>query len=169
MRGKPRRLREPDLDRLGRETFINLILLSRRLGEDVEKLCRAERLMMSHYVVLWVVCLEHRPEGIPMGALADGHLNRASDLTRLCDRLTTMGHLERFPSTSDRRVVLVRATQAGRHVFVRLTRRIKEVHRAQWAGLDLRELRELNRLLGKVLWGGAASDVRSHPLVGDRA
>lgn len=169
MSSKPRRLREPDLDWLGRETFINLTLLSRRFGEDVEKLCRDEKLTMSHYVVLWVVCLEHQPEGIPMGAVADGHLNRASDLTRLCDRLTTMGHLERLPSTTDRRVVLVRATRAGRDVFVRLTRRIKELHRTQWAGLELRELRELHRLLRKVLWGETAGDARPHPLVGDGA
>jgi DNA-binding MarR family transcriptional regulator len=169
MSGRPRRLREPDLDWLGRETFINLTLLSRRFGEEVEKLCRDEKITMSHYVVLWVVCLKHQPEGLPMGAVADGHLNRASDLTRLCDRLTAMGCLERFPSTTDRRVVLVRATQAGRDLFVRLTRRIKALHRTQWAGLELRELRELHRLLRKVLWGGAAGEAGTHPLAGDGA
>ena len=169
MSGKPRRLREPDVDWLGREAFINLSLLSRRFGDGVEKLCRAERLTESHYVVLWVVCLKNQPEGIPMGAVADGHLNRASDVTRLCDRLTAMGYLERFPSTTDRRVVLVRATQAGRDAFVRLTRRIKELHRTQWGGLDLRELRELHRLLRKVLWGDAAGAAAAHPLVGDGA
>ena len=167
MSGKARRLREPDVDWLGRETFINLTLLSRRFGDDVEKICRSERLTMSHYVVLWVVCLKHQPEGIPMGAVADGHLNRASDVTRLCDRLTAMGHLERFPSTADRRVVLVRATQAGRDAFMRLTRRIKELHRAQWGALDLRELRELHRLLSKALWGAEAGEAgATHPLMG---
>jgi DNA-binding MarR family transcriptional regulator len=169
MSRRPRRLREPDQDRLGRETFINLLLLSRRFGDQIEKVCREEQLTMSHYVVLWVVCLSHQPEGIPMGAIADGHLNRASDLTRLCDRLTSMGLLERFPSTTDRRVVLVRATQAGRGVFVRLTRRVKELHRTQWAGLDQRELDQLNRLLGKLLWGDASGEASSHPLVGDGA
>ena len=169
MSGKAGRLREPEVDRLGRETFINLSLLSRRFGDQVEQLCRAERLTESHYVVLWVVCLKNQPEGVPMGAVADGHLNRASDLTRLCDRLTTMGLLERFPSTTDRRVVLVRPTQTGRDVFVRLTRRIKELHRTQWGGLDRRELRELNRLLGKVLWGDSSEEARSHPLVSDGA
>jgi DNA-binding MarR family transcriptional regulator len=161
-----RRLREPGQERLGRETFINLLLLSRRFGDQIEKLCREERLTMSHYVVLWVVCLRNQPEGIPMGAIADGHLNRASDLTRLCDRLTAMGLLERFPSTSDRRVVLVRATRAGRDVFVRLTRRVKELHRTQWAGLDRRELDQLNRLMLKVLWGDASGEAPAHPLVG---
>jgi DNA-binding MarR family transcriptional regulator len=170
MNGKPRRMREPDVDWLGRETFVNLTLLSRRFGDDVEKVCRTEGLTMSHYVVLWVVCLKHQPEGIPMGAVADGHLNRASDVTRLCDRLTAMSHLERFPSTTDRRVVLVRATRAGREVFVRLTRRIKELHRAQWAALDLRELRELHRLLNKVLWGAGSGETRAtHPLMSDGA
>jgi hypothetical protein len=54
-------------------------------------------------------------------------------------------------------------------VFVRLTRRIKALHREQWAGLDARELRELHRLLNKVLWGAGTGETRAHPLVGDGA
>ena len=37
------------------------------------------------------------------GALADGHLNRASDVTRLADRLLSLGFIERVSSLGDRR------------------------------------------------------------------
>jgi len=167
MTGKPRRLREPEQDRLGREAFINLFLTSNRFTEDVEQLCREEDLAMSHFTVLWFLVRRHEPEGVPMSQVADGLLNRASDATRLADRLTKLGHLERFGSATDRRVVLVRVTEQGRRVFLRLSQKIKALHRQQWQHLAPKELSQLNRLLAKAMWGADADGVVRHPLAGD--
>lgn len=164
MAGRPRGRREPDIDRLGRETYINLFLASDRFTDQVEKLCQEERISMSHYVVLWFLCRKPAPDGVPMRAVADGHLNRASDATRLADRLTTLGYLERLTAAHDRRVVLVRVTAAGRAVFVRLTAKVKALHRSQWSHLSLKELTDLNRLLAKALWGAKATAEERHPL-----
>jgi MarR family transcriptional regulator, 2-MHQ and catechol-resistance regulon repressor len=155
--------REPEIDRLGREAFINLFLASSRFTDQVESICKAEGITMSHYVVLWVICLSDERDGVPMRRIADGLLTRASDATRLVDRLTSAGHTERRNSEADRRVVLVRPTRTGRTLFQRITKAVKELHREQWSALSLAELRELRRLLVKALWGGA--DVRDrHPL-----
>ena len=62
---------EPLIDRLQREAFINLFLVADRLTGDVEAICKADGLTMSHYTVLWVVCLSPNPEGVPMRAIAD--------------------------------------------------------------------------------------------------
>ena len=167
MTGKPRRLREDEVDRLGRESFINLFLASRRFTDEVERLCRDEQMAMSHFVVLWFLSRRPTPDGVPMGEVADGHLNRASDATRLADRLITLGYLERLSSPKDRRVVLVRVTEAGRNVFVRLARRIKDLHREQWKQLETAELRQLNALLAKALWGEDKSGSARHPLIAD--
>ncbi len=163
MPAKSKRLLEPPADKLGREAFINLFLASGKLTAEVEQLCREEQITMSHFTVLWFLSQREEPEGVPMGAVIDGHLNRASDATRLADRLTTLGYIERLASPADRRVVLVRLTDAGREVFVRLTRRIRALHREQWKALTAKELRELRRLLVKVMWGEDARD-RMHPL-----
>jgi DNA-binding MarR family transcriptional regulator len=163
---KPKRMPESDIDRLGRETYINLYLLSRRFTEQVEKVCRTEKIAMSHYAFLWFLSRKHSPEGVPMGAIVDGHLNRASDATRLADRLTDLGYIERLASPSDRRVVLVRITDAGREVFVRLTRQIRDLHREQWQALDEAGLENLNRTLASVLWGDEPVADR-HPLLAD--
>jgi DNA-binding MarR family transcriptional regulator len=143
-------------DRLGREAFISLFLASGKLTAEVEMLCRDERIAMSHYTVLWFLARRGEPEGVPMGAVIDGHLNRASDATRLADRLTSLGLIERFASPSDRRVVLVRPTDKGRNVYLRLTHRIRELHRQQWKTLSTAELKELRRLLVKVLGDDAS-------------
>lgn len=158
-----RRPREPELDRLGRETFINLFLAANRFTGEVESVCKAEGLSMSHYTVLWVVCLSEGRQGVPMRVVADGLLTRAADVTRLVDRLTRDGYVERATPEEDRRVVQVRATRSGQAVFRRITAAVKELHRSQWGPLTSAELRELHRLLVKSLWGEAPSAIR-HPL-----
>lgn len=164
MSKKPRRLREPEPDRLGREAFINLFLASNRFTEEVEKLCREENIAMSHFTVLWFLVRRHETDGVPMSQVADGLLNRASDATRLADRLTALGYLERSSSPRDRRVVLVRVTALGRRVYLRLSRRIKALHREQWRHLDSKELAQLNGLLAKAMWGAEADGSVRHPL-----
>lgn len=136
---------------LGREAFITLFLASEKLTGQVEKLCREEQITMSHYTVLWFLARRNTPEGVPMGAVIDGHLNRASDSTRLADRLTALGLIERLASANDRRVVLVRLTDAGLEVYRRLTERILALHKEQWGVLTKTELRQLRTLLVKVL------------------
>ena len=163
---KPALMREPRVDRLGRETYINLYLLSRKFTDQIDRLCLTEKIAMSHYAFLWFLSRRHSPEGVPMGAIVDGHLNRASDATRLADRLTDLGYIERLASPSDRRVVLVRITDAGREVFVRLTRQIRELHREQWQALDEAGLSNLNATLSRLLWGDQSVSDR-HPLLAD--
>jgi DNA-binding MarR family transcriptional regulator len=157
------RNREPEVDRLGREAFINLFLAAGRFTEEVEAVCKAEGLTMSHYTVLWVVCLTDEPKGVPMRIVADGLLTRAADATRLVDRLTQDGYVTRSNSEEDRRVVLVRPTRSGRALFQRVTTSVKALHRSQWNALSLAEVRELRRLLVKSLWGESDSKAR-HPL-----
>jgi DNA-binding MarR family transcriptional regulator len=150
--------RESRLDRLGREAFISLFVTSSRFTADIEQLCKAEGLSHSQYSILWVLCLADEPNGLPMGALADGLLHRSADATRLVDRLVASGHVTRTAKTNDRRVVIVAPTKLGRVTFERLTEQIKALHRRQWIGLDATELDELNRLLNKALWAGINAD-----------
>jgi DNA-binding MarR family transcriptional regulator len=146
--------RETKAERLARETHINVLVAAARFTDELEQLCRAEG-GISHpqYVALWALCLADDPDaGIPMGAVADGLLNRASDTTRLVDRLERSGLAERLPNPGDRRGVLVRATAKGHEAFARVTPKLRAFHRAQWSNLAADEVSELNELLRKVLW-----------------
>jgi len=143
--------KESASERLAREAFIGLYLASGKLTSEVEKVCRDEEISMSHYTILWFLARRGLPEGVPMGAVIDGHINRASDATRLADRLLSLGMIERLSSATDRRVVLVRLTDKGRATFLRLTRNVQALHRRQWESLTQGELQDLRRLLMKVL------------------
>jgi len=167
MAEKTRAPRESKQDRLAREAFITLNLASTKLTAEVEALCRHEQIAMSHYVVLWFLARRREPDGVPMRAVIDGHLNQTSDSTRLADRLASLGMIERQPSANDRRVVLVRLTPKGRDVYVRLTRAVQQLHREQWSALTQTELRELRRLLVKALGEDAPREKLSALAAGD--
>lgn len=144
-------------DRLGREAFVTLYVVGNQFSEQLDALCREEGISHSQYSALWILCLSDSPDGVPMGSLADGLLNRASDTTRLVDRLLAQGLVTRRPSDEDRRVVLVKVTPRGREVFEVLASRIKTLHRAQWRALSQNEIKDLTRLLNKALWSSAES------------
>jgi DNA-binding MarR family transcriptional regulator len=149
----PRRFPEPRADRLAREAHLNVLIAANRFNEEIDRRCRDAGISHAQYVALFVLCLVDDPEaGVPMGAVSDGLFNRASDTTRLVDRLEKSGLAERLRNPADRRGVLVRATAKGNETFARLTPELKQYHRSQWSSLTLDELGELNRLLAKALW-----------------
>jgi MarR family transcriptional repressor of emrRAB len=88
-----------------------------------------------------------------MGEIVDGLVNKASDATRLVDKLERQGLVTRTPSVEDRRRMIVRVTPQGRKVFARLTPRIKKAHVTQMSGLSDTAKRELVTLLNSALWG----------------
>ena len=148
--------REPKAVRVGREIHVNVLLLANRSLEQFEAICRTEDLTHSQYVALWTLCLADDADvGIPVSAVSDGLLNRASDTTRLLDRLEKAGLVERLPNPADRRGVLVRATPAGRNRFEAVTPKLQAFHATQWANLTHAEIHELHRLLAKALWESA--------------
>jgi DNA-binding MarR family transcriptional regulator len=148
---------------LGREAFIATFVTANRFDADIERACRTEELSHGHYSILWVLCLSDAPAGVPMGQLADGLLHRRSDVSRLVDRLHSLGLVTRQPSPEDRRVALVAPTPHGRKVFEDLTAQIKELHRRHWSPLQNDELEQLIHLLNKALWRDEFGTFRELP------
>jgi DNA-binding MarR family transcriptional regulator len=148
--------REDARDRLGRVAFITLFVVGNRFEEQLEVCCRSHGISHQQYAVLWVLCLSENPLGVPMGTLADGLLHRATDATRLVDKLTNAGLVQRLSSDVDRRVVLVRPTASGREVLAHATADVKALHRSQFPALSDDELSELTRLLNTAFWSKAS-------------
>jgi DNA-binding MarR family transcriptional regulator len=148
---------EQPIERLHRDAYIRLALLAGAHGADIEAICRTEHLTEGHYRILWVLCLSDEVDGLTMGDIVDGLVTRAADATRLVDKLVRLDLVERLADQRDRRKVIVRPTEAGHRVFLRLTDRIKAVHHQQWAGLTKAELGQLSALLHKALWGRAVA------------
>lgn len=142
---------ETTRDHLNRDAYIYLNLTSSVLGADIERLCQQVELTEAHFRVLWVLCRMTGPQGRPMGEIADGLINRAADVTRLMDKLESLGMVSRERASDDRRRVIVSATTHGRKVFERLAVGIRHLHDDQWSELTISEQRQLISLLKKVL------------------
>ncbi len=141
------------VDDLNRDVYIFTNLVAARFSSDIERLCREENLTEAHYRILWVLCLSGSREGLTMGEVVDGLVNKASDATRLVDKLERQGLVTRTFSESDNRRVIVSVTTAGRRVFSRLTPKIKTMHVEQMDGLSVADKKKLVSLLNKALWG----------------
>ncbi|MEY2626404.1 MAG: putative HTH-type transcriptional regulator YusO [Actinomycetota bacterium] len=151
-----RKLPTEHLDRLNRDGYIFLNLLAAKFGADIDRICSEYELNEGHYRVLWVLCLAEKKDPLAMGDIVDGVINKASDITRLVDKLVRLGLVERSASPEDKRKVLVKATPEGRRVFAKVTAKIKAIHYDQWKGLNKNELTTLVELLKKAL---SATDV----------
>ena len=147
------RKRSSSLDHLNRDGYIYLSVLAARFGADIEKICAEHELVEAHYRVLWVLCLNGSTKPIPMGNIVDGVINKASDVTRLVDKLERLGFVVRSSSPVDKRKVHVKATATGRKVFAAITKNIKDVHYDQWGSLTESELTTLVKLLRKAMSG----------------
>lgn len=144
---------ESDAVAMGRQIHVNMLLATNRSMDTLDQICSVEGLTHAQYVALWTLCLADDADvGIPVSAVSDGLLNRASDTTRLLDRLQKLGLVERLPNPADRRGVLVRATDEGRRRFEAVTPKLQAFHSQQWTALTPVEQRQLSGLLDKVLW-----------------
>ena len=154
--GRPR---EPRRDRLVREVYLMVDLLGARLTGEFDRVCQAGGLSAAEYPVLWVVCLTDDPAGVVQGAISDGLITDASDVSRIVTRLEDAGLVTRHRSTDDRRVVRIRPTRKGRAVFRRVTGGVKALHRRQFDGLADEDLDRLLTLLNTAFWHLAALSV----------
>lgn len=140
-------------DDLNRDVYILSNLVAARFSRDIERICSEEKITEAHYRILWVLCLSESQNGLTMGEIVDGLVNKASDATRLVDKMERQGLVTRTFSHTDKRKVIVSVSMAGRRVFSRLTPNIKRAHIEQMNGLSTSEKKQLASLLNKALWG----------------
>jgi DNA-binding MarR family transcriptional regulator len=110
--------------------------------------------------VLWVVCLHPDQAGIVQGAIGDGLVTRASDVSRIVSRLGEMGLVERREDASDRRISRVVATEAGRAAFASTTAAVKQLHRRQLGEISDADIARMTETLTELFWQGADEQSR---------
>ncbi len=94
--------------------------------------------------------LERAPEGLTLGALSRRLMVSNGNITGLVERLVESGHVQRVPHPVDRRVALVRLTEAGRAAFTDMARAHAGWIGALFGDLSAEEVEMLQRLLGRV-------------------
>jgi len=125
----------------------------RRLAHDPDTLARLRRQGEARGVTpsvakALVYLADEPPEA--MRSLAEALRCDSSYVTAVVDQLEQSGLAERHPHPTDQRVKVVVLTEAGRHLASQVTEIFDEPPPA-FGNLSADELRELVRLLGKLL------------------
>ncbi len=128
------------------EVYLNLVRTHAALSDEVAELFKQHQISQPLYNVLKVVARVGEM-GMPSQSIAQYMVARDPDITRLVDRLQKDGLLERERDGQDRRVVLVRATQAGLDLIQLLDPSIWKLHQNQLGHLSPEQLELLNELL----------------------
>jgi MarR family transcriptional regulator, organic hydroperoxide resistance regulator len=132
---------------------LGLMRTSRAIEESwLSYLKRTEGISVSQYNILRIL-RGAQPQAIKSSDIADRMIYRDPDVTRLVDRLSKQGLVGREEDATDRRVVLVRITDAGLALLARLDEPVERHTKSVMAGLSPRQLRELCGLLDEVRGG----------------
>lgn len=131
-----------------RAAYLALVAASEHLVAQFKKLFQQHGLTLTQFNLLRLLVKDDALElGESCTNLRDRMLHRVPDITRLVDRMERDGLVLRRRSELDRRVVRVFITPEGRRRCEALYPAVRALHEQQFAGLDDRELQELERML----------------------
>ncbi|MCX6612980.1 MAG: MarR family transcriptional regulator [Acidobacteria bacterium] len=136
---KPFSCREEDV-------FLNLARSYEYLLQGLGELFKAQNISTTQYNILRI--LRGAGEaGLNCTEAAQRMISHDPDITRLLDRLEARNLIERSRSATDRRVVMVKITQAGLDLLQQLDQPLLDLHAAQMERLNPEQLEELIGLL----------------------
>jgi len=96
---------------------------SHLISSEFHKVAREQGFSVSEWRVLASLA---GGEAISIGRLAQVAVMKQPTVTRLLDRMSQKGHVERLPHDSDRRITLVRITDAGERTVGHLVELARE-------------------------------------------
>lgn len=124
---------------------MNLQVAAAQFEEDFARVLAPEGLSSSALNVLRI--LRGQPEGHPRGEISKRLIYPRADVTRIIDRLTRRGLVERARSPRDRRLSLTRLTPKGHKLVAHLQAPLDAFVDRYRRKLSDAEYRELSRLL----------------------
>jgi DNA-binding MarR family transcriptional regulator len=130
------------------EAFLNIARTHGVLTARMARLLKDHGLTPPQYNILRIL-RGAGENGLPCQEIGDQMVAHVPDVTRLVDRLEASGLAERRRTTSDRRVVLVRITAAGRKRLAALDGPVLAAHQKLLGHLSRAELDQINRLMEK--------------------
>ena len=135
------------------ENILNfkLVSLVKSLNKSFEQRIEYEGLLYPHYAAMVVI---HEHPGIRQMELAQLKATDRTTTGHTVDRLEELGFLERRTDEKDRRAYRLYLTPAGEEVVRKCWELQKDTEKDVLRNLEVSEIAQLNRLLGKALADG---------------
>jgi DNA-binding MarR family transcriptional regulator len=128
------------------ELYLNLARTAEALSWKVTELLKSYELTGVQYNVLRIL-RGAGGEGLICSEISERLITKDSDITRLLERLENRGLISRERSEKDRRIVIVRITDAGLKLLAEIDEPVIDLHRRQLGHLGENLLDQLNALL----------------------
>ncbi len=134
---------------LREEVDLNLRVAVTLLDQKFDKIIEPFEITGAQYNVLRILKGVH-PEGNARCEIATRMIERASDITRIIDRLEKQGLVVRDRTKEDRRISITKITEKGIELVDRMKPLIEKEHINNTKGLTDEECRQLSILLEKL-------------------
>jgi len=152
-----RRLKQPQFSSAAQEALLSVIVAANTLNDLMDRICEDYGITRPQYNVLRILRGVH-PEGHARNEIACRMVDRASDITRLVDRLQARGLVKRSRGNHDQRQAVTGITAKGLRLLEKMRPQI-EAHTANiLRRLSDQDCRELSRLCGLIFEPDANSE-----------
>ena len=145
-----RRLKQPTFSSPAHEALLSVLVAAATLNELMDRVCAEYKITRPQYNVLRILRGVH-PEGHPRCEIACRMLDRASDITRLVDRLERQRLVKRARGSEDQRQTITCITAKGIKLLDSMRPRIDAEVEAILRHLSDDDCHELSRLCGVIL------------------
>ncbi len=119
-----------------------------RISSEFHQVARAHGVSVSEWRVLATLA---GGDPVSIGRLAQVTVLKQPTVTRMLDRMTRSGHVERLPHESDRRVTLVRITAAGEQKVKQLMQLARDHERRVLEPFGLQHAENLKAILRRMI------------------
>ena len=144
-----RRLKQPQFASFAQEALLSVIVAANTLNDLMDGICEDFGITRPQYNVLRILRGVH-PGGHARNEIACRMVDRASDITRLVDRLQARGLVKRSRGNNDQRQAVTGITAKGIRLLDKMRPRI-DAHTAKvLRKLNDEDCRELSRLCALV-------------------
>jgi DNA-binding MarR family transcriptional regulator len=144
-----RRLKQTQFASPAQEALLSVVVAANTLNEIMDRLCEEHRITRAQYNVLRILRGVH-PDGHARSEIACRMLDRASDITRLVDRLEARRLVKRFRGNPDQRQVVTCITAKGIKLLDAMRPQIDAATRNILGHLSDEDCHELSRLCALV-------------------
>jgi DNA-binding MarR family transcriptional regulator len=141
-------------DQLFRELIGNLMTMAQQLQTLRAHLARRLGVSEPEYRVFLAVAQLQGEDGVGVGVVARHLAVSGAFVTMIVQRLARTGHVEKRPSPSDRRGVLVRLTAAGTRMMAAFAAEPQAINDALFGDISRTEFRLLSDLVRRLVGGG---------------
>jgi len=151
-----RRLKQPQFTSPAQEALLSVIVAANSLNDRMDRICEEHKITRAQYNVLRILRGAY-PGGHARCEIACRMLDRASDVTRLVDRLQARKLVKRSRGSEDQRQAVTCITAKGIKLLEAMRPRVDAETRTILSRLSEEDCRELSRLCALIFDSGAAA------------